>query len=228
MLALDLLDVLGRARGRHGLGLRVPRRAELHDRDRAQRRAGPPRERVGTAQRLAALVGVDVGHADRVHRTARLPAVRHDGDRARGAVHQPVGRRARQDPADRPATGGSDHEQPGPLGLGRLVQGARGARARQLAALDRDALGLELARDAPERLGGVGAEVVVQLAGGGPLAPGHGGDDQRRAGEARGRDAEVDGGVIGADRVVADEDRLAHRDAPSRRPQRAQGSTESQ
>jgi hypothetical protein len=170
-----------------------------------------PRQGVRAAQRLAALLGVDVRDADRVEPTAGLPAGRDDRDRARRAVHQPVRGRARKDAPERALPRRAHHEQAGVIGLGRLVERPRGARAGQPATLDRDPLRLERSLRLRQRVRGIHDEVLVLLPGARPVTfRADRGDDERRSGEACRGDAEVDWGAVGGRRVVPNNDRLAH------------------
>ena len=72
--------------------------------------------------------------------SGRIAAWR-DRDRARRVVHERLADAAGEGPPDRAAVRGAEHEDLGALGLGELVEGLGGARAR-----DRTGLGLEVAK----------------------------------------------------------------------------------
>jgi hypothetical protein len=90
------------------------------------------------------------------------------------------------------------------------VERTRGARALELQALQRDALGVEIPLELVQR----GARRVVQVLLGARVVLSRtgadGSDDQRRSREACGSQREGDGSEIGGLRVVADDDRLGH------------------
>jgi hypothetical protein len=125
-------------------------------------------------------------------------------------------------PALLPVAAGADDQQRGAGALGLLVQRLRGAGAAQDADLGLDPVGPELRLDVLERVLRVVHQVAVEAHadGIGLLRTGvdaddrsaglDGGDDERRAREARGREAEAHGAVVVQARVEAREDRLAH------------------
>ena len=173
------------------------------------------RQRDRGVERLVAFRRVDVGDADRLQSSARLPGTGNDRDRAWSAVHQALSGRAREQPPDLPALGRADHEQAGPELLRGVVQGVRRAVAGQRPALRVDALPAQVEREVIE--GFTGPLLVRLLLGdapGGGTESGRTGvdsrDDQRRAREVRCSDAEVDRRAVAPPGVISDEDWVGH------------------
>jgi hypothetical protein len=81
-------------------------------------------------------------------------------------VHQPLRGGPGQYAAHDSPPGRADHEQPGVLALGRLVQRAGRARVLERLTLDRDAFACQLALDVRERLVGVVGQALVDRLGG--------------------------------------------------------------
>ena len=80
-------------------------------------------------------------------------------------MHQPLRRGPWQHAAHRSSPGRADHEQPGVLALGRLVQRAGCARVLERLTLDCDAFAGQLALDVRERLARVVGQELVELLG---------------------------------------------------------------
>ena len=130
-------------------------------------------------------------------------------------MDEPLGRAPGEHAADPPAPARPEHEQARLELLDRSGEAARRARVLDDMERGRDLLlGAQLGAQRLERVIGPGVGHAVELAPGEAVqdrpAGVHGNDGERRAGEARGGDGELDRTAVGGLRAVGDDDGRAH------------------